>query len=659
MTVAHRRLQIVLMSILCAPASAVAQPTEVMALVRADRWNEAAFAAAQVPDPVAAKLVRWFRLMAPHGGSAAEITGFMADSPDWPLQPTLARRRDEALVLEPDDAVAAGLCATPPQASPALARCAEAFTRLNETAAAAAGAARGAWTAGLADPAWETTFLTRWTNVLRPRDQWDRFERLAASSDLAATQRQIARLDDAGRQLAEARLALRRDDPGASGFLAVLGATQRADPPLVLEQARALRRAGQDDDALALWLDAGAGIEARAGTDRQGAFWDERNLLARRRLRSGDAAGAYALVSGNGLTGGEQRIDAEFLAGFIALRMLNDPARATAHFRVLAGLSHAAITIGRAQYWLGRATGTPSHFQAAAAMPNTYYGQLAALASGEGMPALAARIAARRDPSADAGQVLDLAGREMARAAALLTAWGEKRRARPFLMRLFDTAPDASDRALAARLALGFGMPETAVAIARRAGTLGMILLETGWPVAHDLPGTVNPALTLGVIRQESSFDTDVVSPAGARGLMQLMPATAAQVSRRLGIAGLGVTSSLTGNPALNLRLGTAYMRELLDQFDNAVPLAVAAYNAGPGRVRDWLAVNNDPRTNAVDMIDWIELIPFSETRNYVQRVIENIVVYQARGTGQDATLIAANTGNPPAPPHPLAAWLH
>jgi soluble lytic murein transglycosylase len=138
---------------------------------------------------------------------------------------------------------------------------------------------------------------------------------------------------------------------------------------------------------------------------------------------------------------------------------------------------------------------------------------------------------------------------------------------------------------------------------------------------------------------------------------MQLMPVTAAQVARKLGIGGGAALPALTGDPALNLRLGTAYLRDLLDQFSDAVPLAVAAYNAGPNRVRDWLGVNGDPRAGGVDMIDWIELIPFNETRNYVQRVIENTVIYQARGTG-DPVMTASVGDAPAAPPHPLAPWL-
>jgi soluble lytic murein transglycosylase len=423
---------------------------------------------------------------------------------------------------------------------------------------------------------------------------------------------------------------------------------QRADPALFLDLARYLRRVGRDEEAVALWKAQGNAAEKAAPAARRAQFWDERNLMARRRLRQGDDAGAYALAAGHAQQG-EALMDAEFLAGFIALRRLQDAGAATGHFRTLAGVSRSAITQGRALYWLGRAapgeTERRAAFTQAAAWTSTFYGQLAALALDGDAKAFAARMAAKRDPQADAAQALDLAGRELARAAALLVAWGEKRRAAPFLLQLYEVSPDAPDRALAARLAAGLGLTETAVAIARRAGRDGVMLPETGWPVLQGVPAQpVEPAMALAIIRQESNFDAAAVSHAGARGLMQLMPGTAVAVAKGLGLAAPPLPA-LTGDPALNMKLGTTYLRGLLDQFDANLALAAAGYNAGPRRVVEWLGMNGDPRVPGTDILDWIELIPFSETRNYVQRVVENTVIYRARIGGA-------------AHPHPLAPWL-
>jgi soluble lytic murein transglycosylase len=257
------------------------------------------------------------------------------------------------------------------------------------------------------------------------------------------------------------------------------------------------------------------------------------------------------------------------------------------------------------------------------------------------------------DPPATPAQAFGLTQREVVRAAALLAAWSEPHRAETFLLRMDDLAPDLADRALTADLALYLGQPQTAVAIARRMGRDGAVLPQAGWPLSvNPPPDSVDPAIVLGLIRQESSFDSGTISPAGARGLMQLMPATAATLAHRIGTTVTPV--ALVFEPEQNMRLGTAYLRELLDRYGDALPLALAAYNAGPGRVDQWLAQNGDPRAQAaasspghatdmheIDMIDWIELIPFEETRNYVQRVLENVVIYRARRGETTPTLLA------------------
>ncbi len=619
------------------PAAAQTSP-DVMAMVRADRWGEAQLASTAYLDPVAQKLVTYFRLMAPGAGSFDEITLFQHDSPDWPQQATLTRRREEALAATIDDGVVVAEC---DRARPALAaamlRCAEAYLHGARPADANAMAEQ-AWVTG--DSGTEARVLQNWAPMLTRENQYARFDRLAAT-DTNAAAKQIPRLDLADRPRAEARLALRRDAPNAAALLGALPPDQRAEPSLVLEQLRWLRRANRDEEAVALWQTAGIAAEQAISADRRGAFWDERNLMARRRLRQGDNAGAYALADDQAQTNSEKAADAEFLAGFIALRKLGNPTLATAHFQRLAAQSHAAITQGRAHYWLGRAGGGTAEYTSAAAWPNTFYGQLAILALGQD---LSARIRAQHDAPADATRALDLAGREVARAAAYLTSWGETRRAQSFLLRLDEISPDAADRALVARLAIGFGAPETAVALARRAGRDGLIQMDTGWPVAATIPQDIglDPALALGIIRQESSFDSSTMSPVGARGLMQLMPGTATFVARQLGIA--APLQALIADPQLNVRLGSVYLKGLLDQFGSVVPYAVAGYNAGPGHVSEWTAENGDPRTSDADMIDWIELIPFGETRNYVQRVIENEVIYAAR----------AGAGTP----HPLATFL-
>jgi soluble lytic murein transglycosylase len=626
----------VLAVLLCVPGcrALAQQPTGPMPAIHADRWADAASAAASYADPVAQKLVTWFRLLAPNAAGAAEIGAFMTQNPDWPYQTLLERRREEAIATEADPAVVAAECARGPlTVTAALLRCADALP-----GDAGIADARRAWITGIVEPQAEAQFLARWSGAIRPQDQSARFDTLAWTNPAAAA-RQVPRLTLPEQPPAQARLAFKRDDPGAVALFNTLTPAQRHAEPnaagLFLEEARYLRRAAQDEAARVLWASNGAAAEAAAPEDRRLAFANERMTLARRLLQDGDAAGALALAADHGPGDAEEVADAEFLAGFIALRKLNDPSAAQRHFAALAAVSKAAITQGRAHYWLGRAIaaggGDPAgEYALAAAWPTTFYGQLAIMALSQDP---AARIRAARDPGATRDQVLDFTDREVVRAAVLLVAWGEPRRAHAFILRMDELAPDASDRALTARLATALGMPDMAVFVARRMGRDGIALPDLGWPMPFDPPsGAIDPALALGIMRQESSFDVAALSPAGARGLMQLMPATAQEVGRQIGEP---VTlTGLTADPALNMRLGTTYLHGMLARFGGAVPLAVAAYNAGPNRVSQWLLEIGDPRggeAGAPDMIDWIELIPIGETRNYVQRVMENTVIYRAK----------------------------
>ncbi|WP_158746780.1 lytic transglycosylase domain-containing protein [Acidisphaera sp. L21] len=648
-------LRAIALSVLLMTALPAWAATEGMgAALHDNKWADADAIAATSPDPVARKLVQYYRMLTPGAAHPAEIAAFMADNPTWPNQGLLSRRLADALATEPDDKTVLEICNRQPvREIPSLLRCAAADANAGR-APDAAEVARQAWFTGITDVPGETAFLRQWGKGLTAADQWHRFDRLAWTDNGGVggpAWRQIARLDPSQRPAAEARLALKRDDASARALVAALPGGATVDPALMLELAKWLRRAGQDEDAQKLWIALGSAAEHAVAPDHRAAFWDERNLLARRRLRSGDAAGAYAIADGATELAPAEAIEAEFLAGFIALRRRVDTDSAARHFRALATLSPAAITQGRAYYWLGRtadarhdAAGAREAYTAAAAWPTTFYGQLAARALGEDDAALAARIRAARDPGWTPERALSFAGSENARAAAVLVEWGEPRRARSFLLRLDELAPDGTDRILAARMAVGFGLPDLAVAISRRAGRDGVMMTEAGWPMAVAPPsGRVEPALALGLIRQESNFNTEALSPVGARGLMQIMPGTAKAVANKLGETSVNIPA-LSTDPAYNMRLGTAYLGTLLDQFGGAIPYAVAGYNAGPGRVTDWLASNGDPATpGSLDMIDWIELIPFAETRNYVQRVVENLVIYRALA----GTVL----------PHPLARW--
>ena len=610
--------------------------------IRANQWALAQTQAASYADPVAEKLVLFYRLLDPGAATPAEIAGFLHANPDWPFQAVLRRHWQEAIAADPDDQDVVRQCAAAhPTESATLLRCAQALRNTGQQDAANADARR-AWIAGITATPAEAAFLRHWGDAITPAEQWTRFQHLAWYNRAAAS-RQMARLDPQHRKAAEARLALQHDAADAETLLAEVPAGLRDDPALMLDHARYLRRTDRLTQAAALWQKSGAAAQA-AAADHRASFWAERSLLARKLLAEGDNQAAYDVVRAHGPLPPAPTAEAEFLAGFIALRRLHDPSAATRQFQELAD-SHAAITQGRAEYWLGRAAAAAGknplpYYKQAAAWPTTFYGQLGALASGETPEALAARIDALRDPAWNRATVLAFTGHEVVRAAAWLVAWGDPRRARPFLLRMQELAADPAEQALTARFALKLGLPDVAVFIARRMGFHGTMLAQAGWPIPFDPPADgLDQAVALGVMRQESSFDTQAVSPSGARGLMQLMPPTAAEVARQLGVHTSLI--SLTADPSHNMQLGTSYLQDMLARFNGSLPLAVAAYNAGPHRVDQWLAANGDPRTGAVDMLDWLELIPAAETRNYVQRVLENVTIYRARLDESTPTLLA------------------
>jgi soluble lytic murein transglycosylase len=597
-----------------------AQETNPLNAVKADRWADAQAEAARFADPVAEKLVLYLRLRAPGAATSAEIAAFMERNPDWPAQSNLERRRQEAIATDPDDASVLAQCKPVPTVASAMVRCAEATANAGRTAEANA-LARQAWVTAIDSANAETAFLHRWGGIATADDQWARFQRLAWLSDPAAAARQITHLDQEHHAAAEARLAAKRDDPQTEALVAALPPAFQADPGLTLDRARAMRRIDHAPEAAAL-------LARVTGTDNLAAFWSERNLLARKLLHDGDARTAYAVAAAHGQTADEPRADAEFLAGFIALRMLHDPALAAPHFRILAEF-RAIISQARAHYWLARtaaASGKDARpeYEKAAAWPTTFYGQLATLALGENP---ADRIRKLRDPAWIPDTALAFTEHEVVRAAAWLVAWGDPQRARTFLTRMDELAPIPAERALTAAFARYVGMPDGAVFVARRMGRDGLALPRLGWPAPYDPAMPPDPAFSLGIMRQESSFDIAAVSPSGARGLMQLMPPTATAVAKQLGIP--ASVAALTVDASHNIRLGTAYLQEMLTRFDNCLPLAAAAYNAGPHRVAQWLNENGDPLLGPIDMVDWIELIPVAETRNYVQRVAENVVMYR------------------------------
>jgi soluble lytic murein transglycosylase len=644
-------------SALTLSAPALAQPwasqaqrnagRQALAAAQANRFPEAE-AAAQAADPMARKIVTWMRVQARNSGATgAEIATWLEANPDWPLPETIARRAEDALAGEPDDSVVLRHFARiPPRSVEAAQRYADALSRAGR-GRDATPMLRAAWRDGPpSDPSAEAAFADRNASVLTADDHFRRFDRLMWENQIAAAARVAPRLDANRRAAADARISLR-------GEREVEGVARLRDIGVAHERARLLRRRDRDAEAVVVWNEA-EGLQRDLSPEAQRAIWAERQILVRKLLRQNDARSAYRIAANHGQTiAGEPRQEAEFLAGLIALRRLDDAAGAQRHFARIAEGSTSVITRARAAYWEGVAlhvqgqeAAARAKWEQAAQLSVAYYGQLASRALGETPAQLAARIAATALPQPADDVARAFGQRELARAVVTLADLGQSDRARMFLLRMEDLSPDAADRWLIARLAVLIGRPDHAVWIARRAGVDGIILLDDGWPTPYATPPDgAEAAVVNAITRQESNFDLGAISSANARGPMQLLPTTAQAVARQLGIP--HNTAMLTTDAAHNLRLGSAYIADRLRRYDGALPLAAGAYNAGAGRVDEWLVTYGDPRQpGGPDIREWIELIPFAETRNYVQRVIENTVVYRARNPA---------TANQP---HPLDRYL-
>lgn len=389
--------------------------------------------------------------------------------------------------------------------------------------------------------------------------------------------------------------------------------------------------------------DAASGLLARiSGSAHKlgdpGRWADRREALARRLARLGRGPLAYELARQHHLPPADTAAYAEleWLAGWIALRKLGDPRSAIRHFGRFIEVVETPISLGRGGYWLGRAhealgdrAGAAKWYRAGAEHQTAFYGQLAAARLGlGGAPEIAAEALPdwSKSPALRADEV---------RAAVLLHYAGEEALAFWMFSHLGRQMDGAAALGALAGLGLELGQPHFAVRIAKQAARKGVILAPAYYPVTGlaDYASKVEPAFAMAIARQETELNPRAVSPAGARGLMQLMPGTAKKVAGELGEPYSG--ERLLDDWRYNARLGQTYLAEQVARYGGSYVLAAAAYNAGPHRVDQWIGEFGDPRLPGTDLIDWIESIPFGETRNYVQRVIEGLYVYRARLQGE------------------------
>ncbi len=583
---------------------------------------------AVAPSGVGRDIIDWQRLRA-GDGRLGDYEAFLARRPDWPGLPLLREKGEVAVARSDDPArVIAWFDNGLPQTGKGALTYITALKTQGRVADAETEAMR-AWST-LAFTAEEEDQLI----ALAP-DALDlvhelRLDTLLWSGRLREADRMLARVPEGIRALGRARIALQNEEKGVNALIDAVPKAQAGDAGLAFDRFIWRMRRDLYDEALPLILERSASAR---DLGRPEAWAQRRAILTRWLLRQGRPAEAYRVAANHHLTAGADYADLEFLSGFIALRRLNDPASAERHFdRLLAGVS-TPISLARGHYWLGRAReaagqDATASYQAAAAHQTAFYGLLAAERLGLSLdPGLLAQTNVPDWRSAA------FAGSSVLEAATLLRKAGDANLAKRFILHLGESQ-DATGLAQLADMVLDWNDPHLAVLVGKAAAERGLILPRAYYPVPEIVPDglSVSRALALAIARRESEFDPAARSSADARGLMQVLPGTAKLMAGKLGKP--FEAGKLISDPAYNVTMGAAYLAEMAEEFGPSIALIASGYNAGPGRPRRWIDEFGDPRRPDVDVVDWVETIPFAETRTYVMRVAEGVVIYRAKLKG-------------------------
>jgi soluble lytic murein transglycosylase len=616
-------------------------------------WLEARTTAAQARDPIIPRLLEWAYVSQKNSGvSFSEIAQFLKDLPDWPGRDRIFARAEEVMPPGMDpQTVITWFADRTPQTGVGKLRLGEALIATGSTARGSQ-LVRDAFINFSLETDQENTLIAQHGNLLSEDDWRQRLERLFARNELSIVRRDMPRLSPALQRFANARLDLRSSPTFGEREIVALPQSLRNDPGIVLDEITLLRQRN-DVASIPALLERIPAAEVASWSPSH--WWSEIGLDARAALRAGFSHEAYRFAAASALPrDANEYSDSQFLAGWIALRRLGEPRVALTHFQNLVPVAARPISKARAHYWVGRAweaagdlTSARLEYRAAATYPAMFYGQLAL-----------ARI--DRDPiavtPADADSMrTSYDHEEMTAAIRALADLGLETALRDFAARDVELYPAAGHVKCLAQDLVRMGYREVAVRVAKQASYAGVFLPEYSHPVIAVPPYTgpgIAPELplVLAIIRQETEFDPDAVSAAGARGIMQVMPDTARGLARLSGVEYR--FSDLTTNPQYAMELGMAELSGDVAQWGGSYVLASAAYNAGRGNARKWMADIGDPRSPLVDPVDWIELIPFNETRNYVQRVLENVQVYRNRLAGRDQPLqIMRDVFRPALPP--------
>nr|WP_319773305.1 lytic transglycosylase domain-containing protein [Breoghania sp.] len=570
------------------------------------------------------------------------ITSFAAEAPHWPNAKLMRRRAEVAFSREkPASSV---ILAAYRDAGPISFTGKIAYARAlldQRRKGEAARIIREIWHTETLEKSSQRLILNEFGSLLRKADHDRRMEMLLYKERVNEASGLAKRLGSAERAYVKARAAVIRRQKDQKKLMDAVPRSQRSRAGYIFARIQMLRRADKDREAIKLMLKAPTKAEDLVNADE---WWIERRLESRMALELGDARAAYMIAANHGAVSPAKYAEAEFHAGWYALRFMNDARRAEPHFQNIARIGTTPITISRAQYWIGRAQeaqgkkqAARASFQQAAVFGSTYYGQLARTRLGM---AQAAVPASPRPTQADR---LAFERNELVHAIRRIHKADRMGDATLLFRTLALTLPTAGQAALLTDLAEKTGTHQLALMVGKLAAGRNNESAPLAFPTsaipAKARISAVEKPMVYAIARQESAFNPKAKSHAGALGLLQLMPGTAKATARK---AGLRFSKrALTADPAYNARLGAEHLAELMEEFNGSYIMTFAAYNAGRRRVYEWIERFGDPRSPQVDPIDWVERIPFTETRNYVQRITENLQVYRARIDGKGLNIAA------------------
>lgn len=602
---------------------------------RRGNWSQAKGLAQKGKHDAASALISWLYLRDQNSGADfKEIVGFLERYPDWPYQTDILRNAEKAMPssLKPSQVIS-WFAGQEPLTGEGQIRLGEAHIEQGDEKYGAAWI-RKAWADFDFRRSEEQRILTRYSEYLEGQAHADRLNRLLWDQQMGAAKRVLPHVDPDFRALANARLALMSGAAAEDDILSSVPDFLLNDAGLIYDRVRYHLRRGSDDKAQAILRTVPQSATELHKPDK---WWRQRHLMAREALDTGLYEIAYEIAEGHGMKEGADFAEAEWLAGWIALRFLDKPKPALIHFQTLYDGVNFPVSKARAAYWSGRAAEemgkdaeAEKHYREGVRHPTTFYGQLSAQRINE----FKTLLSLHEDPVPDDYDREEFLKDDLIEVVQVLAELGQDRLVRTFLFHMADTRDNAKELYLLGNLAMDLGYSNYGVRISKKALKKNIILPSLAYPVIDipELPASAKPAepaLVLGLSRQESEFNTGAISHAGARGLMQLMPGTAKIVARQHHLP--YAKEWLTSRPEYNAQLGTAHLGDLIKSFDGSYIMAIAAYNAGASRVRQWIAEYGDPRLGRIDPIDWIESIPYRETRNYVQRVLENTQVYRGR----------------------------